>query len=243
MKILGDYHTHTIYSHGKGTIEDNVKEAIKKGLKEIVISDHGPGHFLFGVKESNLPIMRKEIDDLQKKYKDIKIMLGIEANIISLNGDIDVTDEQMKLLDKLLVGFHYGALGKTIKDNSSLFISTRVGKVFKGLKNYNKNNVTKAVINAINRYNIDILTHPGDKTDINIGPIAEAAKLRGTLLEINAGHGHLNVENAKIALKKGADFIINSDAHISENVGRVERGIRIAQSAGIPYDRIKNIIL
>ena len=26
MEILADYHTHTIYSHGKGTIEDNVKE-------------------------------------------------------------------------------------------------------------------------------------------------------------------------------------------------------------------------
>ncbi|WDC83585.1 PHP domain-containing protein [Caloramator sp. mosi_1] len=44
IKIIGDYHTHTIYSHGKGTIEDNVKAAINKGLKEIVISDHGPGH-------------------------------------------------------------------------------------------------------------------------------------------------------------------------------------------------------
>ena len=42
MKILDDYHTHTKYSHGVGTIEDNVKSAIKKNLKTIAITDHGP---------------------------------------------------------------------------------------------------------------------------------------------------------------------------------------------------------
>ena len=40
MKILADYHTHTIYSHGKGTIEDNVKVAISKGIETLGISDH-----------------------------------------------------------------------------------------------------------------------------------------------------------------------------------------------------------
>lgn len=241
MKIFGDYHTHTIYSHGKGTIEDNIKEAIAKGLEEIVISDHGPGHFLFGIKESNLPVMRKEIDLLQKKYKDIKIMLGIEANIISINGDIDVNKEHLKFLDKLLVGFHYGAFGKTIKDNNKLFINPRLGKVFPSIREQNKKNVTEAVINSIARHKIDILTHPGDKTPVNILPIANAAKIHGTLLEINAGHGHLTVEDAKIALKEGADFIINSDAHKPSDVGNVERAIGIAINAGIPASRIKNI--
>ena len=30
-----DYHTHTTFSHGKGSIEDNVKVAISKGLKAL----------------------------------------------------------------------------------------------------------------------------------------------------------------------------------------------------------------
>ena len=49
MKILADYHTHTIYScgnnenrrHAKGTIEENVLAAIDKGLEVIGISEHG----------------------------------------------------------------------------------------------------------------------------------------------------------------------------------------------------------
>lgn len=241
MKIFGDYHTHTVYSHGKGTIEDNVKEAIKKGLRELVISDHGPGHYLYGVKPENLYVMRKEIDILQKKYRDIKIMLGVEANIISLQGDIDLNKEQIALLDKLLVGFHYGALGKTIKDNNKLFIRPRAGKAFRFLRESNKRNITLATINAINRYNIDILTHPGDKTPVNIAPIAKAAKMRGTLLEFNAGHGFLTVDDAKMALRLGADFIINSDAHKPCDVGSVDKAIEIAKTAGIPKERIKNV--
>ena len=61
-KMIADYHTHTIFSHGKGTIEDNVDWAIKKGLKEIAISDHGPGHLTYGVKRHSIPVMREEID-------------------------------------------------------------------------------------------------------------------------------------------------------------------------------------
>jgi putative hydrolase len=40
-RITADYHTHTRYSHGKGTIEDNVRVARDMGLKSIAIADHG----------------------------------------------------------------------------------------------------------------------------------------------------------------------------------------------------------
>ena len=44
MALFGDYHTHSVYSrrkHGKGTIEENVQSAVKKGLRQIAITDHG----------------------------------------------------------------------------------------------------------------------------------------------------------------------------------------------------------
>ena len=38
MRILGDYHTHTTYTHGKSTVEENVEQAELLGLKEIAIT-------------------------------------------------------------------------------------------------------------------------------------------------------------------------------------------------------------
>lgn len=72
MEILADYHTHTIYSHGKGTIEDNVKVAIEKNIKTIGISDHGYKHIAYGVKYDSIAKMREEIDKLNENIKKLK---------------------------------------------------------------------------------------------------------------------------------------------------------------------------
>ena len=60
MKILADYHTHTVYSHGKGTIEENVKVAISKGIKTLGISDHGYKNVAYGVKIDNFKRIERE---------------------------------------------------------------------------------------------------------------------------------------------------------------------------------------
>ena len=79
MKILADYHTHTIFScgnnekrrHAKGTIEENVLAAIDKGLEVIGISEHGFNHNFYGLSRKNAKKEREEIDRLNKKYPQI----------------------------------------------------------------------------------------------------------------------------------------------------------------------------
>ena len=52
--LTKDLHTHTLYSHGKGTPEENVLAAVSMGLKTVAVSEHGPGHMFFGVREGCL---------------------------------------------------------------------------------------------------------------------------------------------------------------------------------------------
>ena len=242
MRIYGDYHTHTIYSHGTGTIRDNVEEAYIKGLKEIAICDHGPGHISYEIKRKNLRVMREEIDELNVEFepKGLKVLLGLEANILGFDGTIDVTEEDLKHLDILLLGYHFGAMPRNPIDFYKLYIFNFFSKIFSGLKVKAMEMNTEALIKAMDRYPINIITHPGSKVYVDIKRLARKAKEKDIALEINASHSHLTIEEIEIALNEGASFYINSDAHRPEDVGNCEKGINRAKKVKVPVERIIN---
>lgn len=240
MKIFADFHTHTIYSHGKGTIQQNVEVAIKKGLREIAITDHGYGHLLYGVKKKNIEVMRKEIEVINKSTDKIKVKLGLEANIVSVDGKLDIDEEVMKKLDIVLAGYHFGALPKNVFQGAMIHGTNFLARYFPTVDKKARVINTKAVVEAIYKNKIDILTHPGAKANIDTREVAKAAAQRGTILEINSSHGYLTVEYIKIAMKEGAKFVINSDAHRPEDVGNVQSGIQRALEAGLGVDQIIN---
>ena len=240
MKIFADYHTHTKYSHGKGTIQENVNEAIRKGLREIAIADHGPKHISYGVKKSDIQKMRKEIDEINRGTDKIKVKLGLEANIIGVDGTIDVDQDVAKELDMILAGYHFGAMPKDLINGTAIQMSNLLGKYLPSIDRKTRVINTKAVVEAVYNNDIDIITHPGAKANIDTAELAKAAARRDTALEINSHHGHLTVEFIKVAMKEGVKFAISSDAHRPEHVGNVQLGVERAVKAGLKVDQIIN---
>ena len=240
MKILADYHTHTQYSHGKGTIEENVKVAISKGIETIGISDHGYKHLAYGIKLNDIYKMREEIDNLNMKYKDINILLGMECNILDDKGNVDVTEKMIDICDYVMAGYHFGSTPKSIKgalNHATNYISSKTSFVSKRAKEYN----TKAVINAMKNNDLFIITHPGDKGDVYIEEIAKYAKEYDVMLEINSSHGNLNVEQIEKIKHIGNKFVIGSDAHIPQNVGNFELAMKNIKKANLDIKLIQNI--
>ena len=241
-RMVFDHHTHTVYSHGKGTIEDNVREAVAKGLESIAITDHGPGHLTYGIDRNKLPQMRAEIDELQLKYPQIKILLGVEANTLRVEPFLDVAPEERKDYDILLAGYHFGILHAGMVTN---YLNSHTG-LFGGDTSTLKVKNTAMILDAL-YYNeehgshIDVLTHPGDKGPFDIEDIARACADTGTLIEINDKHHHLTVDEIKIAAAYDVKFIIGSDAHIPSRVGSFEGPLRRALEAGLDPARIVNI--
>jgi putative hydrolase len=76
-----------MFSHGRGTIEGNVLEAIRKKLKAVAITDHSFASPFIGLNTAKVYQMRRIVDEMNRRYqRDITVLLGIEANIVNTRG-------------------------------------------------------------------------------------------------------------------------------------------------------------
>lgn len=239
-----DYHTHTIYSHmgpyrhAKGQVMDNVRVAAERGLKEIAITDHGPGHRFYGISMRDIPKVRRDIEEAQKSFPGVKIWLGVEANIVANkpNG-LDVKPEWFDQFDFVNCGYHYGLPGCHMPRN---MIDSKFGRP-SGSREHLRAINTEMTVNALESNKIRILTHPGDKGPFDIAVIARTCEEQGIWMEINARHTHMTVEDLKVAGKFDVSFVISSDAHRPEHVGRYAASVVRAIEGGIDPGRIVNL--
>lgn len=242
-RLIADYHTHTRYSHGSGTIRDNVRQAQKLGLEAIGIADHGPASWRhLGV--ANLEVFDRiiaETREVQREFSGIRILAGTEANIISYDGELDVPLTMQKKLDQVLAGFHLTIHPKIRGEGLRYLAHRALGKINSEIARRARNDNTKAIVAAVYRNKIDIITHPGLKISIDTPELARACVKRGTALEINSKHGLHSLEFVRVAAREGALFAIGSDAHDPKWVGHLESGLRAARLAGLQSDQIINV--
>ena len=235
-ELVYDLHTHTTYSHGKGSVEDNVREAFNKGLKSIAISDHGPGHLTYGVNRGDFVNMRNDIEKMNVKYPKLEVKMSVEANTLKKPPYLDIRPEEFEEFDFVIAGYHFGVFGGNMIRNWLWSKGMKLGE--KSLRASN----TKMVVDCLRNNDIAILTHPGDKGPFDLEEIAKVCVETDTLMEINTWHGHLTEEELRlVSQNQDVKFIISSDAHTPNRVADYKDGIRRAIRAGVDLSRIVNI--
>ncbi|MDR3363385.1 MAG: PHP domain-containing protein [Clostridiales Family XIII bacterium] len=240
-ELESDLHTHTVYSHGTGTIEDNVLSAREKGLKKIGIADHGPGHLGYGVQRKNLVGMKAEIGRLRLKYSDIEILFGVEANILSPHGRLDLKPAEYEYFDFVCAGWHYGAVdGLTPAGIAGTLNNLARNTAEKATKRQLRRN-TDTIVGALEAGGILFLTHPGDKAPVDLLEVAAVCARTGTLVEINTSHMSLTAEDIKMMLLADIRFIIGSDAHTPGRIGDFLPAVRLLIDAGASPERVVNL--
>lgn len=241
MFLTADYHTHTIYSHGKGKVIDNALYAEKCDLKEIAISDHGFYHGAFGLKRSDLPKLKEDCNEATTKT-NVKVKVGIESNIIGINGVVDLQSKYYDYFDIFLAGIHkfvfyrFNSLFNVAIPNlfySSFKIKNIPSRVIK--------DNTKMVVNVIKNNPIDIISHPNFCSFTDMVEVAKVASDYGTYLELNAKKEHLSDEEIYNLLKTNVRFVIGSDAHTPNRVGEISLVEKLLERTNFPLDRIDNI--
>lgn len=224
MKPLIDLHTHTISSgHAYSTVKENIDGAIESGIRILGTSDHAmsmPGsphiyHF------HNLRVIKEEVNG-------IRMLKGIEANIIDYEGSLDVPEELMEELDYVIASLHPPCL------------------VFGSIEEN-----TNAVINAMKNKYVRIIAHPDDsRYPLDYERIVEAAKEYNVLLEVNNsslnpnGYREGAWDNYRAMLKlckeKGVKVILGSDAHIWYQIGRFENCEKLLSEISFPVELVVN---
>ena len=242
MFLTSDYHTHTVFSHGKGKIIDNAMVAKQKGLKEVGISDHGFSHPAFGLTKSKLPKMRA-LCQQASQISGVKVLLGIESNVIGTDGTVDLKEKYYDDFDIFLAGIHKFVLYK-FKTIFSLAIPDLYHTYFQK-KNIPQRVVkenTKTFVNVIKNNPVDIITHLNFCCFADAVEVAKVASDYGTYIELNSKKSHLtDQEICDIIAKTKANFILNSDAHTPDRVGEISLAQGIIERLNIPLDRIVNI--
>ncbi len=236
MRLVGDFHTHTNYTHGKGSIEDSVKQAENLRLEALAITEHSYKS-AYCIKSGDLDRMREDIEGIRDKYK-VNILLGIEANLISRSGDIDISDEELEKLDLVVLGYHrFTRVGFV---EFFKFVLPNLLRKKPSKKQIERN--TMAYINAMDKHRISILAHLGyGGCVVDYERLAMEAKKRGIYIELNGKRINFGKEDIKKMVATGVQFIIDSDAHEPLAVGKNHRAFNMIEKYKIPLSQVANI--
>lgn len=242
MILSADYHTHTTYSHGKNSVSENAFSALEKGLKEVGITDHGFSHPAFGLKKRKLELLKRDCIEAQEKC-DIKVLCGIESNIIGEDGTCDLKEKNYDDFDLFIAGIHKFVMYK-FNTAIKLFVPNQFNSMLK-INNVPKSLIkenTKTYINVIKNNPVDIISHLNFCCFADAVEVAKACADYGTYLELNSKKTHLsNQELIDICDKTEVRFVVDSDAHSKERVGEISLVENILDKISFDKSRIDNI--
>jgi DNA polymerase (family 10) len=226
--IKGDLHVHTDWTDGNNSIEEMAQAAKKKGYQYIAICDHSPTVGITnGLTEERLLKQIKEIEKLNRKLKDFRILSGIEVDIRS-NSQLDLKDEILEKCDIVVAAVH-----------------TKFTQP--------KDEMTKRIIKAIENPNVDIIAHPTGRLigkrepyQVDMDKIMDACKANAKVLELNAYPERLDLSdlNCRKTKEKGIKIAISTDAHADAHLEWMKFGVATAKRGWIePEDVINTLTL
>ena len=196
--LRGDLQVHSESTDGTATMEEMARAAKEFGLGYIAITDHTKSLALAsGLDENELLEQAGRIAELNDRLKgSFRILSSAEVNVMK-DGSLDISSN---VLDKLDI------VGAAIHSNFNLPIEAQTERLVKAAKNPS----------------VDILFHPTGRLinkregyPVDIEKVIEVARDTGTILEIDAHYDRLDLkdEYVRMAMKKGAKLVIDSDAH------------------------------
>ena len=225
-EIKGDLHVHSKWSDGTSSIEEVARVAQKKGYHYVAICDHSKSlKIAHGLDESRLMKQIDEIDRLNDRLENLRILKGTEVDI-QMDGQLDFPDRVLEKLDWVVAGIHSG---------------------FK----QERQKMTHRILRALENPYVHILAHPSgrilgerDPYAVELEEVIEAAQRYGKALEINAYFERLDLDDlyCRKAKESGVRLAIGTDAHHIDQMWMISLGIAVAKRGWLESPDLLNTL-
>jgi len=222
--IQGELHAHTTATDGRNSLEEMALGAKRRGLKYLAVTDHSQYlKMVGGLDERRLQAQIEDIDRLNAKLKGIRLLKGIEAEILE-DGSLDLPDSVLKELD-IVIGSIHNRFRLPVRQQ------------------------TERILRAMDHRFFSILGHPSGRLinerepyAVDMTAVIQKAAERGCFLELNANPQRLDLTDIYCQMAKAAGVLvaINTDAHSVEDFGQLVYGVGQARRGWLEKKDVLN---
>ncbi len=222
--IKGDLHMHTTASDGVNSLEQMVETARARGYQYIAVCDHSKSLGIAnGLSPERLLKRIERVRELNEKLDGFRVLAGSEVDILA-DGRLDYDCELLEKLDIVVASIHH----RYRQDREKM---------------------TARVVRALETGLVDILAHPTGRLinqreplDMDMGRVFDAAKAHGTAMEINCYPDRLDLNDiyARSATDHGLMLSIDTDAHLTTELGNIRYGLAMARRGWLEPQNILN---
>lgn len=221
MQIIADTHTHTAASsHAYSTVFENVQYAAGLGMRYLCWTDHapsmpgGPHPWFFG-----------NLKAVPEVLSGVRVLKGVEADIVSPEGELDLSDDVLSRLEWVNVSIHAPLLSP---DSASDY--------------------TAAYLAAVRNPYVDVICHSGSPLyPYDYEQVVREIRDRGKLLEINEHSFEARPDNipncrrlAELCGRYGCRIVVSSDAHFLTQIGQYGETLAMLEEIGFPEELVLN---
>jgi DNA polymerase (family 10) len=222
--LQGFLHCHTSYSDGTNTVRQIAEACREAGYRYVGITDHSQAAaYAGGLSPDDVVRQCDEIDEVNARLRGIRVLKGIEADILQ-DGALDYPADVLDRLDFVIGSIH------------SRF-------------NMPRDEMTARVLAAMDDPHLTIVGHPTgrlllsrDPYGLDLDAVIAKAAVAGVAIEINADPHRLDLDWRVLPQAKaaGVTISIGADAHNLAGIANVEFGVGIARKGGLGADDILN---
>jgi DNA polymerase (family X) len=224
--IRGDLQMHTTASDGKNSIEEMGDAAHELGYEYIALTDHSKAVTVAnGMDEKRTLEQIKKIRDAQNRVKGIRLLAGIEVDILK-SGKMDLDDEVLAQLDCIVASVH-------------------------SYMQMDRAEMTERLLAAIENPYVQIIAHPTGRLllrrepfDYDMEKVLDACRKNGVVMECNAYPDRLDLRDVylRMARDRGVKIVISTDSHSTRTLPYMKYGVTTARRGWIEKRDVINTL-